>query len=65
VDSKTSVKTNINLLTAFDVYIRPITIVACIGYSASHSQKFEITISRFSIEEKIRYKMVYNTFSFV
>jgi len=28
-------------LTVFGGYIRPKTVVACIGYSASHSQNFE------------------------
>jgi len=49
----------LNPLTALDVYIRPETIAACIGYSASNSQNFEKLL--FSIEEKICYKMVYNT----
>jgi len=31
----------LNPLTVFDGYIRAKTVVACIGYSASHSQNFE------------------------
>jgi len=41
------------------VYIHPKTVVAWTGYSATYSQNFEKPV--FSIEEKICYKMVYNT----